>query len=99
MVHGSRTRSGTPSRIVTRVHPLLDSSPASSFAHVPSPAVPECVPVETVDPNESNEEDGNLTNQDAELSDSSSLGDASAFGPLDITKLVEMGNGLCCAPT
>jgi hypothetical protein len=99
MVHNSRTRSGTPSRIVTGVHPLLDSSPASSFAHVPSPVVPECVPVETVDPNESDEEDGNLTDQDAGLSDGSSLGDASAFGPPDITKLMEMGNGLCRAPT
>ena len=76
----------------------MGGSPASdkSYAHVRDPPVPlGRVPVKTAG---SDEEEG-LTDQDLALSDGSSIGDGSEFGPADFTKLIELAHGQCRAPT
>jgi hypothetical protein len=79
-------------------HPL-GGSPASdeSYAHVGDdpPVPPGQVPVDTVD----SDEEESLTDQDEALSDGSSVGDGSEFGPTDFTKLIELAHGQCRAPT
>jgi len=96
----SRTRSGVPSRVALADHPLYASaSPESSYAQVSSPGAPEQPPAEADNPEGSDEGEINLTDQDEDLSDGSSLADASVFGAPDIAKLMELGLGMCRAPT